>query len=162
MATPTSFALPHPKLTAIVGAPTNTMITKLIQEVFANAHAVPSMHGGGGHGHLGMIMTAQAYQMLAGATFQLPIHPGDTPNIPPCKHSMRLPKVSTFTRLPLPNSHLPLPSVRKSKTNSGCHQALVPCNSQGRHLWICQHLCDRLDDTSQHHLLHHHTIGPGN
>ena len=84
MATPTSsFAFPHPTLTAIVGAPTNTTITKLIQEVFANARAVPSTRGGGGHGHLGMIMTAPKYLTLAGTAFQLPIHPGDTPTIPP-------------------------------------------------------------------------------
>jgi len=83
MAMPTtSFALPHPKLTAIVGTPTNTTITKLIQEVFANARTVPSTRGGSGHGHLGMIMTAQAYQMLAGTAFQLLIHPGNTLNIP--------------------------------------------------------------------------------
>jgi len=83
MVMPTSsFAFPHPTLTAIVGAPTNTTITKLIQEVFANACTVPSTHSGSRHGHLGMIMTAQAYQMLAGTAFQLLIHPSNTPNIP--------------------------------------------------------------------------------
>jgi len=106
MATPTSFALPHPKLTAIVGAPTNTTITKLIQEVFANARAVPSTRGSGGHGHLGMIMTATAYQTLAGTAFQLPIHPGDTLNIPPTQtqyeitEGVRLYK-ATITKLTL-------------------------------------------------------------
>jgi len=113
-----SFAFPHPTLTAIIGAPTNTTITKLIQEVFANACAVPSTRGSGSHGHLGMIMPAPKYLMLASTAFQLPIHPGDTPNIPPRKLSMRLPKASVFTRPPLLNSHSPLPSARKSKNKS--------------------------------------------
>jgi len=83
MATPSpTFTLPHPKLTPIVGTPTNTTVKLLTKEVYANAHAVPSTRGGGGHGHIGMIMTPQAYQTLAGTAFQLPVHPGNSPTIP--------------------------------------------------------------------------------
>jgi len=72
-----SLAFPHPHLTTIIGTPTK-LLTK---EIYANAHAIPSTQGSGKHGHLGFIMTAAAYLVLAGVAFQLPTHLGDSPNL---------------------------------------------------------------------------------
>jgi len=49
------------------------------QKVYTNACAVPSTHGGGLHGHLGLVMPDAAYTALARVQFQLPIHPGPAP-----------------------------------------------------------------------------------
>jgi len=82
MATPTSsLAFPHPRLTNIVSTPTNTTIKLLTKEIYANARAIPSTQGSGNHGHLGFIMPAADYLVLAGVAFQLPTHPGDSPNL---------------------------------------------------------------------------------
>jgi len=69
----------HPTLTRIIGTPTNTSIKLLTKEVYTNAHTMPSMHGGGLHGHLGLIMPNAAYTAIAGVQFQLPTHPGPAP-----------------------------------------------------------------------------------
>jgi len=70
---------PHPTLTRIVGTPTNTSIKLLTKEVYTNAHTVPSVHGSGLHGHLGLIMPDAAYTAIVGIQFQLPAHPGLAP-----------------------------------------------------------------------------------
>jgi len=81
--TSSSFAFPHPILTKMVGLPTNTSIQVLAREVLANARAIPSIRGGGAHGHLGLVMTDAAYRTLTGGIpFTLPAHPGDTPTPP--------------------------------------------------------------------------------
>jgi len=46
----------HPQLMPIVGTPTNSSLKLLTKEVYANARAIPSTCGGGGHGHLGLVM----------------------------------------------------------------------------------------------------------
>jgi len=69
----------HPKLTAILGKPTNTALTQLTKEIYANARAIPSTRGGGGHGHLGLVMPIAEYMLLTGVAFQLPAHPGPVP-----------------------------------------------------------------------------------
>jgi len=69
----------HLMLTRIIGTPTNSSIKLLTKEVYTNACAVPSMHGGGGHGHLGLVMPDAAYVVVAGVNFQLPIHPRPAP-----------------------------------------------------------------------------------
>lgn len=76
---PTLLTFPHPTLTKIHGKPTNTTIKLLRKEVYANARAIPSTHGGGAHGHLGLIMPAAEYLALAGQAFDLPAHPGAAP-----------------------------------------------------------------------------------
>lgn len=53
-------------------------------ELNANASAVPSTRGGGGHGHLGTLISATAYAELdATIPWVNPEHPGATPVIPP-------------------------------------------------------------------------------
>jgi len=78
---PSSLAFPHPRLTPIIGTPTNSTVKLLTKEVYTNARAIPSTRGGGNHGHLGFVMPAAEYLTLAGTPFTLPPHPGDTPNI---------------------------------------------------------------------------------
>ena len=70
---------PHPTLTRIVGKPTNSSIKLLLKEVYANARAIPSTRGGGAHGHLGLVLSAADYLVLAHVAFELPAHPGATP-----------------------------------------------------------------------------------
>jgi len=76
-----SLAFLHPRLTPIIGTPTNSTVKLLTKEVYTNACAIPSTCGGGNHGHLGFVMPAIVYLALAGTPFTLPAHPGDTPNI---------------------------------------------------------------------------------
>jgi len=67
----------------MVGLPTNTSIQILAREALANARAVPSIRGGGNHGHLGLVMMNVAYHTLTGSIpFALPAHPGDAPTPP--------------------------------------------------------------------------------
>ncbi len=67
----------HPHLTPTT--PTNTSLKLLTKELYANVHAVPSTHSGGGHGHLGLVMPVAKYIIAAGIMFQLPAHPGLVP-----------------------------------------------------------------------------------
>jgi len=69
----------HATLTRIVGTPNNSSIKLLTKEVYTNARTIPSTHGGGTRGHLGLVMTDAEYVVLAGVQFQLPAHPGPTP-----------------------------------------------------------------------------------
>jgi len=54
----------------------------LTKEIYANACTIPSLHGGGAHGHLGFVMDATAYQQHSTTAFVLPAHPGTNPNHP--------------------------------------------------------------------------------
>jgi len=69
----------HPCLMLIVGTPTNTSLKLLTKEIYANTNAIPSTCRGGGHGHLGLVMTVAEYIIAAGMAFQLPVHPGLVP-----------------------------------------------------------------------------------
>ena len=81
--TSSPFVFPHPVLTKMVGPPTNSSIQILAREVLANARAVPSIRGGGRHGHLGLVMSDATYLALSGGiAFTLPAHPGDAPTPP--------------------------------------------------------------------------------
>jgi len=81
--TSSPFAFLHPILTKMVGPPTNTSIQILAREVLANARAIPSIHGSGAHGHLGLVMQDAAYRLLTGSIpFTLPAHPGNAPTPP--------------------------------------------------------------------------------
>ncbi len=77
-----TLAFLHPALTKISGQPSNTSITLLTREIYANAHAIPSLCGGGAHGHLGMVMSDAAYQLISTVAFTLPNHPGTNSNHP--------------------------------------------------------------------------------
>jgi len=74
-----TLTFPHPKLTPIVGTPTNSGIKQLTKEIYTNARAIPSTRGGGGHGHLGLVMPVAEYMVITGVAFQLPAHPGQAP-----------------------------------------------------------------------------------
>ena len=77
MSDPSSFILPHPKLTPIEGAPTNRSIKLLKKQLYANARAVHSTRGGGMHGHMALLVNKPTYKELSGSDFNLPPHPGD-------------------------------------------------------------------------------------
>ena len=80
-----TLTFPHAELTKIIGEPTNTSIKLLKKEIYANASAIPSTRGGGGHGHLGLVMPAASYLALAGQAFDLPTQPGVAPaHAAPC------------------------------------------------------------------------------
>jgi len=75
----TTLTFPHAELTPISGTPHNTSLKLLTKEIYANARAIPSTRGGGGHGHLGLVMPVAEYVVVAGVAFQLPAHPGPIP-----------------------------------------------------------------------------------
>jgi len=79
MTTVSPLTFPHPTLTRIAGTPMNSSIKLLTKEVYTNACAVPSMHGSGVHGHLGLVMPDATYAVITGVNFQLPMHPGPAP-----------------------------------------------------------------------------------
>ena len=54
----------HPELTKIVGEPTHTSLTILINELKANAQSVHSNLGGGVYGHLGLVLSPVDYDLL--------------------------------------------------------------------------------------------------
>jgi hypothetical protein len=74
-----TFTLPHDPLTALnpSAPPTATTIRHLCQELYANAQSVESKLGGGGHGHLGMLMPAPEYMLLSlnGDAYIIPVKP---------------------------------------------------------------------------------------
>ncbi len=77
--TTTHLTFQHSTLTQIVRMPTNSSIKLLTKEVYTNAHAIPSTHGGSVHSHLGLVMSHAEYTAVAGVNFQLPAHPGPAP-----------------------------------------------------------------------------------
>jgi hypothetical protein len=58
----------HAALTRITGNPTYDDLQKLYRQAKANAQSVPSTLGGATNGHLGLIISATAYQTLAPGT----------------------------------------------------------------------------------------------
>ncbi len=56
---------PHPSLTKIEGRPKHTTIQVLRQKIYENAAAISSSLGGGGHGHLGLVMNDDEYQNIS-------------------------------------------------------------------------------------------------
>lgn len=78
-ATAKNFTLPHDPLTPLdpQEPPTAASIRLLCQELYANAQSVESKLGGGGHGHLGMLMPDPEYTQLSlnGAAYILPNKP---------------------------------------------------------------------------------------
>jgi hypothetical protein len=72
---------PHQELTALSTTenPNNAALTLLQKEINANAMSIPSVRGGGAHGHLALTMTPAAYLAISGIAFAVPIHPGPAP-----------------------------------------------------------------------------------
>ena len=71
---------PHNPLPRIVGKPTFATLSATRKLLCANAASIPSLLGGGGHGHLGMILSAARYAILApGTPYDTPAFPGAVP-----------------------------------------------------------------------------------
>ena len=66
----------HPTLTPIHGEPEYSSLKILKKELKANASRVTSDLGGGGHGHLGLVLTPQEYSMISAVPYARPGHPG--------------------------------------------------------------------------------------
>jgi hypothetical protein len=75
----TSMTFPHPELTCIVGTPTYPTIQVLQRQLYANALAVHSTHGGRANGHLPILMQATQYLSRSAVPFNPPTHPRNAP-----------------------------------------------------------------------------------
>ena len=73
---------PHAELTKIIGQPTYSSLHTLCIQLKANAMSVHSNLGGGRHGHLGLLLTNQAYALLSLIPYVRPPYP-PTPIYPP-------------------------------------------------------------------------------
>ena len=72
----------HKIIEKISGEPTFTTLHQLLRLLKANACSVLCTLGGGGHGYVGMLVSATAYNILApGTPFLVPVHPGVLPVI---------------------------------------------------------------------------------
>ena len=67
---------PHKEPSKIHGEPTFDNLQVLLNQLKANAKSVPSSLGGGQHGHLGLILSPQQYQLLSLTPFNRPLNPG--------------------------------------------------------------------------------------
>jgi hypothetical protein len=65
-----------PDLSPILGPPDYESLYLLNTDLRANAVSVHSNLGGGAHGHLGLVMTAQQYQIVSPVPYLRPEHPG--------------------------------------------------------------------------------------
>jgi hypothetical protein len=75
--------LPTNPLTKIHGRPTYDTLNELRNELKSNASSIPTSRGGGGHGYLGLILSADDYNNAVGQPFNLPVAPPLQPNILP-------------------------------------------------------------------------------
>jgi hypothetical protein len=65
----------HPDLSRIIGIPTYETLHTLNQELKSNAISVHSNLGGGQHGHLGLVVSPNAYALLSNIPYDRPGHP---------------------------------------------------------------------------------------
>ena len=72
---------PHPVLDIITGTPTYTTLAPLFVHLNANASEIPSVLGGGSHGHLGLTLPPTEYVALTNSLFVSPTYPGSPPPI---------------------------------------------------------------------------------
>ena len=70
---------PYPDLTKIRGKPCRNKIILMEKELKANAASVETKLGGGGNGHLGLLMSEEKYATRSATPFVIPAHPGITP-----------------------------------------------------------------------------------
>ena len=67
---------PFKTLTTVVGKPTYEAIAQSQREIYACAHSVRSVQGGGNHGELGLTMSPTAYALVAPSQpYFRPAHP---------------------------------------------------------------------------------------
>jgi hypothetical protein len=70
-------------VTIIHGQPTNQDLTILEKELIAILANIPTMLGGGNHGHAGIIVEQARYLLMMGEIFTNPANPGTYPkNVP--------------------------------------------------------------------------------
>jgi hypothetical protein len=74
---------PNPVLSKIDHEPTFEDIQVTTRLLNANAISIPSMSGGGAHGHLGIIMTQVEYETISPSPWVEPFNPNAVPIIPP-------------------------------------------------------------------------------
>jgi hypothetical protein len=74
----------NPVLPKIDNEPTFEDIHVTTRLLNANAILIPSMAGGGAHGHLGIIMTQVEYAAISASPWVEPFNPKSIPIIPPC------------------------------------------------------------------------------
>jgi hypothetical protein len=72
---------PHPELSPLSSTdkPANTSLKPLKKQLNANAMSIPSVQGGGSHGHLALTIPAARYLTIVGIAFTAPLHPGPAP-----------------------------------------------------------------------------------
>jgi hypothetical protein len=74
---------PNPVLPKIDNEPIFEDIQVTTHLLNANAISIPSMEGGGAHGHLGIIMTQVEYAAISASPWVEPFNPNAIPIIPP-------------------------------------------------------------------------------
>jgi hypothetical protein len=68
-------SFPTNPLTKIHGRPTYDTLNELRNELKSNASSIPTSRGGGGHGYLGLILSADDYNNAVGQPFDPPVCP---------------------------------------------------------------------------------------
>ena len=66
----------NPTLTKIHGEPTYDALKTMEDELKTNATGVTSDLGGGGHGHLGLVLNPIRYALISPVPYVRPVHPG--------------------------------------------------------------------------------------
>jgi hypothetical protein len=85
---------PNPVLPKIDNEPTFEDIQLTTRLRNANTISVPSMAGGGAHGHLGIIMTQVEYDVISASPWVEPYNPNAIPIIPPGTNAMDSAQIS--------------------------------------------------------------------
>jgi hypothetical protein len=78
----------NPFLPKIDNEPTFEEIQITTRLLNANAISIPSMAGGGAHGHLGIIMTQVEYTAISASPWVEPFNTNSIPSIPPGTNTM--------------------------------------------------------------------------
>ena len=73
---------PHQEIETIVGRPTYEKLHPVREKLVVNAAAIPSLLGGGSHGHSGLVLTDATYHRETGHNFVVPNFPGAVANVP--------------------------------------------------------------------------------
>jgi hypothetical protein len=71
----------HSSLPNLTGESTFEDLKVIWRLLKTNAMSVSSYVGGGGHGHLGIIMTNEEHSSIAADVFPLPDNPGASPEV---------------------------------------------------------------------------------
>ena len=73
---------PVKTLPIISGGPAYAATNHMVQALYGNAAYLATTLGGGGHGHVGIIMMPPLYATLTTTPYITPVDPGILPNIP--------------------------------------------------------------------------------